>query len=244
MRCCLLILVISLGARISSAQTPSIEVKNPGFRNESELSIVSSEGNSKSQSVSAIQKNGYMWSQNTLKSELRHLRSKAASRESAKSESAALRYERILSERLSAYAGQGVESDRYAGIKLRLNSDLGVKHTLLSSKEFSVAAEAGYRYTNETHVVPPDSNGHFGRLYAEANGTLTETTSGKLWLEYLPNFTQPDGYFLNAEPSVAVMLNAILSLKIAYLMKYNNSPPPATVERLDNVFTTSLVAKI
>ncbi len=224
------------------AITPSIEIKSDGFRNESSLSIVASNGNSRNQTFNAVQKNGYRYEGNTLKTEVLYLRSQSADTESARNWGAGLRYERLLTERLSAYIGQGLINDRYAGIDLRYNSDIGARYNLYSTDVFTWAAEAGYRYMSEHRVEPPDVFESLGRLYTETNWKFSETASTGLWIEFLPNFSRPEGYMVNAEVSLNSFLTSILSLKVAYLVKLNNEPPPTAPSKYDTLISTALVA--
>ena len=67
----------------------------------------------------------------------------------------------------------------------------------------------------------------------------------KYWLEYLPNFSDSEAYLANTEASLNVMLSQMFSLKISYLMKYQNVAPVLNGvegEKIDTSYTTSLVA--
>lgn len=226
----------------AAALTPSIEIKNDGFRNESSLSIVAANGNSRNQTFNIAQKNGYRYEANTLKTELAYLRSQSADTESAKNWGAGLRYERFVSANFGAYLGQGVISDRYAGIDFRYNSDIGVRYILIDSESFDWAFETGYRYMSEHRVEPPDVFESLGRLYTETSWNFSPTASIRYWIEYLPNFTRPDGYMVNTEASLNTILTSILSLKLAYLVKLNNAPPPTATTKYDTLVSTALVA--
>jgi len=72
---------------------------------------------------------------------------------------------------------------------------------------------------------------------------LNESSAVKVWAEYLPNLTLSQGYQANGEFSLNATLSSILSLKTAYLLKYNNTPPAPATQYLDRLLTTSLVAK-
>lgn len=226
----------------AKALTPSIEIKKDGFHNESSLSIVASNGNSRNQTFNIAQKNGYRFEANTLKTEIAYLRSRSADTESALNWGAGLRYERLVSQHTGAYVGQGVFSDRYAGIDLRYNSDIGVRYILINNDTLNWALETGYRYMSEHRVTPPDVFESLGRLYTEAGWKFSETSSTRYWIEYLPNITRPEGYMVNTEISLNTFLTSILSLKVAYLVKFNNAPPPEATTKYDTLVSTALVA--
>jgi putative salt-induced outer membrane protein len=233
----------TLSPFMAHAQTPSIEIKDDGLKNESEVSLVDAKGNSISNAFGAKQQDAYMWSGNVVKGQARYFSSTSNGVESARNWDLALRYERELTSVFSIYAGQGLESDAFAGFDRRYNSDLGLRYLLTKSAELNWAAEAGYRYTDQHNSDNSILDSSFGRLYSEAAYTMTETSSAKLWVEYLPNFTHSDAYLINGEASASASLSALLSLKVAYQVKYNNAPPAPATQYLDRLLTTSLIAK-
>lgn len=226
---------------ISGAVFAQDESKSP-WTHESEVSLISVDGNATSESYSAKQKTQYTFlDSNSLVMTARYLNSRAEGLETARSWDAAGRYERALSERQSAYLGHGAESDVYNGYIQRDNTDIGAKHYFSKSDATVFFAELGYRYTKELNALGTTFS-NYGRLYTEISQKQNESLTYKLWIEYLPNFTDNDAYLLNAEPSINVMLSQIFSLKTAYLVKYRNAVLPDE-ERADTTFTTSLVAK-
>ncbi len=234
---------VALGPPMAQAQTPSIIIKEDGLKNESEVTLVDAKGNSISNAFGAKQQDAYMWSGNVVKAQARYFSSTASGVESARNWDLALRYERELTNVVSIYAGQGLESNSFAGFDRRYNSDLGLRYLVTKTSELNWAAEAGYRFTDQHNSDNSILDSSFGRLYSEAVYTTSETSAAKLWVEYLPNFSHPQGYLMNGEVSISASLSALLSLKVAYLLKYNNAPPAPATEYLDRLLTTSLVAK-
>jgi putative salt-induced outer membrane protein len=239
----LLVALILCVAGIAHAQTPSIEIKEDGLKNESEITLVDAKGNSVSNAFGAKQQNAYMWDGNVVKGQARYFSSTSGGVESARNWDLALRYERELTGVWSVYVGQGLESDTFAGFERRFNSDVGGRYTLQKSPEFGWFLEAGYRFTDQHNNDQSIRSSNFGRLYTEAVYTLTDSSSTKLWLEYLPNFSHNEAYLANAEFSLNATLSALLSLKVGYLLKYNNEPPAPATQYLDRLLTTSLIAK-
>jgi putative salt-induced outer membrane protein YdiY len=101
--------------------------------------------------------------------------------------------------------------------------------------------EAGYRYS-KTHTYGDNTYESFLRLYTEMQENIDKNSYAKMWIEYLPNLTNNKAYLVNAEASVSALLSEMLSLKVSYLAKYQNEPPP-DIERTDTIFLTTLVAK-
>jgi len=218
---------------------------------ESEVALVSTGGNTETESYSAKQKTTYTQEANSYALTGRYLQTKTGGIETAKSWDAGLRYERIISAMWSAFVGYGAEADPYAGFIQRDNADIGGKYFFYKEEGLNLFTEVGYRSTNTQFAALPTATPpvagtvtreNFGRLYVEYAQNLSESLSVKYWVEYLPNFSNSAGYLLNTEPSVSVMLTSVFSLKTAYLMKYRNEVAPGA-KNTDTTFTTSIVAK-
>lgn len=238
-----LVCLVVFAANLAHAQTPSIQIKEDGLKNETEVTLVDAKGNSVSTAFGAKQQDAFMWNMNVVKGQVRYFSSSSSGVESARNWDAALRYERELSSLWAIYIGQGIESDVFAGVDRRYNSDIGGRYTIVKNPVLGWFAEAGYRYTDQTNTSGAKNSSQFGRLYTEANYTVTEASSAKLWVEYLPNLSRTNGDLLNAEVSISAAMSAMLSLKVGYLVKYNANPPAPATQYLDRMLTTSLVAK-
>ncbi|MCO5141588.1 MAG: DUF481 domain-containing protein [Oligoflexia bacterium] len=230
----LIVLGLGLGAQWASAE----------WKNESEAGVVITEGNSKSQSLNLSQKTSYQHLQNKWSFGAGYLQSKSAGVLSSRSWDLMLRYDREINEKLGAFISQQIESNEFAGYKQRYNTDLGAKYYFIKEeKQTEWFAEAGYRFTKENKVSGAKSNQHKARVYSEFFKQWNESVSSKLWGEFVPNFTVSKQWLFNSEASLSVMMNSILSLKTAYLLKYSNEPSIVGAKKTDSVFTTSLVAK-
>lgn len=235
--------LLVMTAHAAHAQTPSIEIKEDGLKNESEVTLVDAKGNSVSNAFGAKQQNAYMWDGNVVKGQARYFSSTSGGVESARNWDVGLRYERAFTSVWSIYVGQGLESDTFAGFERRYNSDIGTRYTLQKDAEFGWFLEGGYRHQEQLNNSGATTASNFGRLYTEATYTVNESSAVKVWLEYLPNLSIAQGYQANGEFSLNATLSSILSLKTAYLLKYNNQPPAPATQYLDRLLTTSLVAK-
>lgn len=157
-----------------------------------------------------------------------------------------LRYEHIINDKFSVFVGPGVEGDTFAGYVTRINADLGGKYTFFNTdKKNYFFNETGYRYSSEKRVPSAGSisiTSHYLRTYFELAHTLSESTFFKLWLELLPDLSNSSNFLMNFEPSFNVIMSNHLSLKLAYLGKFDNQPAVATNSKLDYTFTTALVA--
>ena len=235
------ILVISNGS--PSASATELEAPKLGFANDSELGVVITSGNAQAQSINLKQSDQYTWISDKALASYRYLSNSSDGHETARTWDGALRYERSLSDIFSLYLAQGIEAAPYSGFDRRLNSDIGGKYQILKNQTLLWNGELGYRYTSENRTNSPNLYSHFGRAYTEINQTWTPTSSTKLWVEYLPNFSHPRAFLLNSEISTTNVLTSIISVKLAYLLKYNAEPAAGITQKADTFFTTALVAK-
>ena len=238
----LLILILSTAAFAQDQTKESVAPVVSPWKNESELSAVIVSGNTDSQSTSFKQKTSYTFALNTLLARGRYLTTQTSGTNTAKAWEANGRYERSLSTYWSVYTSYGAESDFFAGYVQRDNFDLGAKYYIIKAKDREFVAESGYRYT-ATYALPSSHRyENFGRLYSQYTQKIGDNAEGKLWVEYLPNFTNSDAYLVNAESSVSVALSKVFSLKMSYLMKYQGAVPAGFREHLDTTYSTALVA--
>lgn len=213
------------------------------WSHESEASIVQVGGNTTSESYSAKQKTGYKLDTHIFTGAARYLQSKANQVETAKQWDVSVRYEKELGENWGLFLQHGAESDSYAGYVQRDNSDIGGKYIFLKESDQNFFGEFGYRYIKTQFTSGEMTYSNSGRVYLEYSAKFNDSVTGKFWAEYMPNFTVSDAYLLNYEPSVNVMMSQVLSLKVAYLVKYHNKTKTNDEKKEDTSLTTALVAK-
>lgn len=213
------------------------------WSHESEASIVSIDGTTTSESYSGKQKTSYTWWKNTLVLAGRYLENRTDTAPSTKLWESSLRFEHALSDLWSLYTSHGAEANRTAGYIQRDNSDVGAKYLILKNDVTTWFAELGYRYIHTYATTRENSYDNAGRFYTEYQAKLNEIVDFKYWIEYLPNFTEADAYFVNTEPSLSLKATEILSVKFSYLIKYQNEPAAPATEYTEKTFTTALVAK-
>jgi putative salt-induced outer membrane protein YdiY len=217
--------------------------------NETEAGVVVNHGNSETESYSAKHKSELKAGKNSYVFSGFFLQSKQNFTKNAESWQLALRYEHELSEMLSGLVSQQVESNFFAGILQRYNSDIGAKQFLLKRPgDIFLILEAGYRFSREHSATNGTHNFQKGRAYLEVEKFWRETVSTQFWIEYIPNFTLPNDWLFNWEASVNASLSTVFALKTAYYARFSNSPPSAPAgsstaptKRSDSTLTSSLV---
>jgi putative salt-induced outer membrane protein len=251
-----LALVVFLCVASAKAQAPDVHT-DQGATNESEASIVALSGNAESTTYSGKQATSYKLDLNKLAFAGRYQQVFATpptlgarvSQETARNWLGSLRYERELSEKFSLFAQQSAESDVFAGLNQRYNTDLGAKYQIYKDDLTDWSSELGYRYSSEFRVGAAATNSntdvrlHFARIYTKVTHKISDNVTAALWVEYLPNFTQTDDWQRNAEASITSQVSKIFSLKTAYLERYRNTLVGTARENSDRSFTTAIVAK-
>jgi putative salt-induced outer membrane protein len=213
------------------------------WNNKSEGGMVVTGGNSRTQSIQAKHLSNYKWELNSVSLSGAFLKGKSEGVLNAKKWDSTLRYERMFTDRFSGFLSQGVESDRFAGYLQRFNSDIGPKYFFLKEEnQWNWFAEAGYRYTKERRTDGSRSSDSKARIFSEVSKKWNETSSSKLWVEYIPNFSTSKDWLFNAEASAEAALNSVLAFRFSYLMKYDNQPNAGAKKKTDSTLTTSLVA--
>ncbi|MEK2647154.1 DUF481 domain-containing protein [Bdellovibrio sp. BCCA] len=212
------------------------------FTGEAEAGAIIVSGNNDSESYNAKAKTVYTHEKNVYSAFGRYLKTTSAGTESARNWEIGARYERELTDYLGVFVGQKAESDIFNGYIQRDSTDAGLKYYLIKSDEMNWTVEAGYRYQKTLPTAGGSTHDNMGRLYTEFNKALDKTLSFKYWAEYLPNFTETDAYLANTEASLNIMLNSVFSLKLAYLLQYQNVPP-ASGKYTTTTTTMNLVAK-
>lgn len=214
------------------------------FTNESELSMVKTGGNSEVQTTNTKTTNLYKWDKSQVKAGGHYTYGESNNGVSARNWDVNGKFERELSAHVSYFVGEVLEGNNFTGIKTRYNSDAGAKYYYIKTDLKNLFSELGYRYTIEDRFAPAENTyDNKGRLYNELNHKVSETVQYKLWLEYVPNFTESKDYLINGEASLTSILNSTFSLKVAYLGMYDNQPAQAGFKNFDYVTTTALVAK-
>ena len=218
------------------------ETEAPPWASEAEAGAIVVSGNNDSESYNAKAKSTYTWDKNSLIGSGRYLKTDSLGVESARNWEAGIRYERALTDYFSLFVGQKAESDVYNGYVQRDSTDAGLKYFITKTDTITWTSEAGYRYQVTNATTGEEARDSLGRLYTEYSQKVREDLSFKYWAEYLPNFDDADAYLANTEASLNVMLSSTFSLKIAYLLQYQNVVPAGT-KYTTTTTTMNLVAK-
>ena len=211
---------------------------------ESEVSLLNSGGNSKLQSYNVKTVNKYEFeNKDTYNFGGHYTYGEANSSLSARNWDVNNKYAKSLDNWMSIILGETIEGNKFQDVKVRYNSDLGLRYQLRKTERTDWITEGSYRYTIEDRYVTDNVYQSKSRLYTEFNRKQSETMQWKLWLEYLPNFTDGHDWMMTGEASVTAIMTSLFSVKVAYKGLYDNQPAASGLKNYDYITTTSLVAK-
>jgi putative salt-induced outer membrane protein len=229
----------SLAADDSATATATMTAP---WKGEAEAGAIVISGNSNSESYAIKGKTSYTQERNIYSAFGHYIEARADGTESAHNWDLGVRYDRELFERFTVYVGQKGEGDPFAGYIQRDSTDVGVHYDFVKHDTTFWAGEVGLRYSKTIPTVGTYQYGTFGRLYTEFGQAFDKTLSYKLWAEYLPNLSDSAGWMSNGEASLSIMLNQIFSLRLGYLVQYQNEPP-GNGKYTTTTTTINLVAK-
>jgi putative salt-induced outer membrane protein YdiY len=219
------------------------KIKSP-WTDETEVGVTMVTGNSNTETYLGKQSVGYTAGADTTQLSGNYLQTRTGGVETSRVWKWSLRNEYALSVLWNIFGAYTEEGDFYGGIVQRDSIDLGAKFYFVKTDFTEAFLEEGLRYQySQFWNNLPSSSANGVRSYFEVSHKLDDRVSGKLWLEYISNFTKSTDYQLNAEPSLLVSLTQVLSLKTAYSIRYHGLVPDGKTSYLDTIFTLSLIAK-
>jgi putative salt-induced outer membrane protein YdiY len=217
------------------------------FTHESEASILASKGNSPFAIYNLITRNNFkIDSQHeaTLGGHYKLSTINDEEFEIARNWDINAKYLVAISKKTYAFLGGTIEGDEFAGYSERSNIDVGAEYKFINTDDYKMIFQYGLRQTVE---VPTDSSGankdHKARLYTRIDDVINSNSDYAFWIEYIPNFTTPDDYMINFEPSYRISLSKVFSLKLSYKGIYDNVPAIESRKYFDSYYTTSLLAR-
>lgn len=212
------------------------------FTHQSELGIVVTGGNTELQVYNGKVTNTYTQDKNVYTLGGHYMYGTSFEVENSRNWDINAKYERDFNKKFGAFVGTVYEGDEFAGIKSRLNGDIGGTYHYKNEDKFSFSTELGYRHRREESTRNVVLNQSQGRLYMIGKKETKNNFSFQTWLEYLPNFTNSEDWQVNFEPSLNFAFNTNLALKWGYLGKYDNLPVQGN-KKFDFTYVTSLIAK-
>lgn len=212
------------------------------WKNATELSAVSANGNTKSQTVSAKNTFSYEWvSKTTLELIGGGLGAKSQGSTTAEKYFASEKLSQKLTDRDYVYQKFAWDKDRFSGIRNRYDNGVGAGREMWKTANDLLVAETGVGYINEQRINDDDEDFVSGRAYSKYTRKLSETANFSQDVEYLHNFENRRDFRVNTETALTAAINTAMALKVSYTWKHVGEPP-AGFSRNDTVTSVALVA--
>ena len=237
-----LILFFAPGVLLAQAPAPTPTPLPPIWSGEAGASFVQTTGNSQSRTFGAGLKLLYQCDPWKAEFKSAFIESSANDVESSRKFTAALRGERALGERFAVYGQGSYLRDLFAGIEGQEIAEAGGIYKLLTGPRHSLSVSAGFAYTWEQRLIPPDLN-FAGASAGFAYGwKISPTAEFTEEFNYLYDFEDSSDWRVNNAVSVTASITKVLALKLSHQLAYLNSPVPGK-KSTDTTVLASLVAK-
>lgn len=221
-KCCL----VAAFSMLADGQAPLRAEDAPAkkWKDKAELSVVSTNGNSKATSTSAKNIFNYQWTQTMLEVTAGALGTESEGRVTAEQYDAGEKATWNFSKLNYLYERFGWDKNRFAGIRNRYDLSGGLGRELLNFPKDKLIAELGAGYINEERTDSPRNDFASGRGFAKYDRVITETASFSQDFEYLANFEDNEDYRLKTETALVASISTHVSLKASYVWKRLNKP--------------------
>jgi putative salt-induced outer membrane protein YdiY len=174
-----------------------------------------------------------------------------------------LRYDRYLTDDLTAFMMLTGRSDRFQGVEFRLNVDPGVKYLFLNQNTTAFWGEAGYDFQYDVRrndarqdqdssgkplfnkdgsavLIDKTATDHAARLYAGFKYAFNSDVTTKAGVEYLQSVIDSGRYRVNFDALVAAKLKGGLAMGVGFSARYDHAPLPGK-EELDTSTSLNLI---
>jgi len=195
------------------------------WKDTGEFSVVSANGNSRTNTISAKETFDYNWAKNLLELGGSGLGSNSGRQVTSEQYHAGEKIRHSLIGDNFVMEQFSWDKNRFAGIQSQYSSTGGLGRTLFTFSRDKLTTEFGGGYTFEEHTDGTHDDFPSGRAYAKYVHTLSPTASFTQDAEYLHNFNNYKDYRLNTETALIASLTAHLSLKASYTWKRAAEPP-------------------
>ncbi|MBI2363364.1 MAG: DUF481 domain-containing protein, partial [Elusimicrobia bacterium] len=207
-----------------------------------EVSLVSTNGNSRTTTSAAKNTFLYEWASTALELVGGALGAKSKGVVTDERYNASEKVSRKISEFNYAFERFGWDKNRFAGVANRYDSALGFGRRLLALERHTLKAEMGGGYINEERTQGATRVSFAsGRAYSKYEFVVSPTAKFSQDGEYLHNFAFADDYRIKTETALQASVTAVFSVKLSYLWTRVGKPPPGFI-RDDTTTAVALIA--
>jgi putative salt-induced outer membrane protein YdiY len=141
--------------------------------------------------------------------------------------------------RLSVYSLVNYDRNRFADIGRRFEEGAGLGWSLIERPRHRLTTELGAQFVQQRNLQEVSDNFLAGRAAEFYRYTLKENTYVEERVEYLPNLETNADYRVNGEANVVAPLSRHLSIKLGYIVRFDNLPEPG-IKKTDRFLTSGL----
>jgi putative salt-induced outer membrane protein YdiY len=141
--------------------------------------------------------------------------------------------------RLSVYSLVNYDRNRFADIGRRFEEGAGLGYTLIERPRHKLVTELGAQFVQQRNLEKVSDSFLAGRAAELYRYTFRENTYFEERVEFLPNLETNEDYRMNGEASLVAPLSRHLSLKLGYVVRFDNLPEP-DVKKTDRFLTSGI----
>ena len=214
----------------------------PRFEGSAEFSLVSTAGNSDTQSLGLGA--GIIWRPSPWETQAKisFVRSETDDVETARTLLAWVRESRTLTPRLDVFGRVEYLANEFAGIDNRITFDTGLGYKVVDNGRHLLRLDAGVGYAHESRLVGDDISAALLNLGGAYRWKLNDTATIENATLYSLSFDDGDDWRFRNSFGVSAAMTRVLSLKLAHEIKYVNAPVEG-FEKTDRLLSAAVVAK-
>lgn len=216
-------------------------VDGKAWKDSVELSFVSANGNSKTQTTSA--RNAFTWERTVDRFELEvgGLGARSEGKTTAERYDAREKFAHKLDDRNYLFEQYRWDRDRFAGVAHRHSLSAGAGRELWKTPKDLLIGEASPGYVNEERLNDARKSYASARLYAKYARDLSATAKFSQDVEWLPSLADKRDARINTETALTAALTTTLSVKNSFLWKHDARPPQGK-RKDDTILSVALIA--
>ncbi len=224
------------------AAVPAAAADAKAWKNAAELSFVSANGNSKTQTTSVKDSFSYDFDARTkLELEGGGLGAKSDGRVTAEQYFASEKIARKFDDRDYVFEKYRWDRNRFAGVLHRHDFSVGVGRELWKTPQDLLIGETAPGYVNEERLGDKRKSYASLRAYAKYTRDLSATAKFSQDAEYVQSLADNRDARLATETALTAALSTALSVKNSFVWKHD-ARPPAGKRKDDTVLSVALIA--
>lgn len=206
---------------------------------QTDFGFVNTAGNTSTTTLNASEAASYATGPFTLSQTFAVVYGRNEDRRSAENYAAGLRGDYGLSKRVGVYLLGNWNRDEFAGIARRFEEGTGFTFKAIASQQTELALEVGAALNQQRDIDGIKQGYASGRGALRLKQMLNKAAYFQQLGEILPDLKTSEDVRINTETSVVAPISASLSLKVSYVIKFDNLPE-AGFKKTDRFLTSGL----